>query len=77
MLFTLFLASIQTLGKLTRGASMWDDARNNTINGFALLVAFQDSSGAWVTPAFQLHLSRLDALSPGSTPLLSLRQPRF
>ncbi|EFN52747.1 hypothetical protein CHLNCDRAFT_138334 [Chlorella variabilis] len=34
----------------------------------------QSSSGAWVTPAFQLHLSKLDAVEP--RPAAAIRQPR-
>ena len=37
----------------------------------------RSNNGAWVTPAFQLHLSRLDALKPHAAPLHKLRQPRF
>ncbi|PSC73919.1 Dual specificity phosphatase 12 [Micractinium conductrix] len=38
----------------------------------------QSSSGAWVTPAFQLHLSKLDAINPKPAAALSaIRQPRM
>ncbi|KAL4420279.1 hypothetical protein ABPG77_005619 [Micractinium sp. CCAP 211/92] len=38
----------------------------------------QSSSGAWVTPAFQLHLSKLDAIESGPpAALAAIRQPRM
>ncbi|KAI3431699.1 hypothetical protein D9Q98_004744 [Chlorella vulgaris] len=38
----------------------------------------QSSSGAWVTPSFQLHMAKLDALSPGPPAALAgIRQPRM
>ena len=38
----------------------------------------QSASGAWVTPAFQLHLARLDAEPPSASPALAaIRQPRL
>ena len=38
----------------------------------------QSSSGAWVTPAFQLHLSKLDAIDPRApATLTAIRQPRL
>ncbi|PRW33102.1 Dual specificity phosphatase 12 [Chlorella sorokiniana] len=38
----------------------------------------QSSSGAWVTPAFQLHLSKLDAVDPRPpVALAGIRQPRM
>lgn len=35
----------------------------------------QSESGAWVTPAFQLHHSKIDAMSPQTAAPLNIRQP--
>ena len=35
----------------------------------------QSESGTWVTPAFQLHHSKIDAMSPQTATPLNIRQP--
>ena len=35
----------------------------------------QSESGAWVTPAFQLHHSKIDAMSPQTAAPLNIRRP--
>lgn len=35
----------------------------------------QSESGAWVTPAFQLHHSKIDAMSPRTATPLNIRRP--
>ena len=35
----------------------------------------QSESGAWVTPAFQLHHSKIDAMSPRTAAPLNIRRP--
>lgn len=37
----------------------------------------QTSSGSWVTPAFQLHIGKLDAFDPANLPaVVAIRQPK-